>query len=529
MVGTGVGVVALVAGLVSVTGPAASAAPTGPGLAWGACPSGHGVSPSTHCATVRVPLDHARPTGPTIALTVAKIPARDQSRKRGVLVGNPGGPGGDGISMFSSVQPPEAVRDEWDLVTVQPRGLPGGTPVRCDPLSPNDQRIYTDFGGLARESCEKNTPGYTRTITTENTARDIESVRGLLGADRISLYGISYGTLLMSTYATLFPQHVDRLVLDSGVDPGWIWNDVLAEQTPHYRARVSVMMEWIAQRDNVYHLGKTPLQVYRAWSAKVAAEAGVPPSVAAPPARVGDVPPALRAIAQPYLDGVNATADVRARVENLVATLTTPGKVQTTSPLLALTRAGAPDRNLWPTIAGRINGSLKPPPQLPRKVLESIVVSQNMQQLILCNENAVPARPQDIPASWYANYIVGDVFDSPGLIYRSGMACAGAPPVTRPITLANKGLRVTPLQLQSIGDPQTPYGGSLSMRRMMRSHLITVGGGDHGQLGRSNRPLDAAITEYLRTGGTSVTSVPQAPVTANPNGVAGNSFIGTQG
>ncbi|MGK2319234.1 alpha/beta fold hydrolase [Gordonia rhizosphera NBRC 16068] len=499
-----------------LTAPSAADASPAQTLRWGACPPIHGAGPDVRCATVRVPRDYADPTGPSIDILVSRLPARDPGRRRGVLIGNPGGPGGDAIAMFSALPLPDAMRDEWDLVAVQPRGLLSSTPVECAPVQESDTlAAITAAGALNRERCDKSRPGYVRTITTENTARDIEWVRRLLGVDKVSLYGISYGTLLMSTYATLFPRHTDRLVLDSGVDPSWIWNDVLASQTDGYKRRVHEMMAWIAQHDNIYHLGTTPLAVYRAWSAKVTEESGVPPSLAAPPAQVADVPPGLRAVAQQYIAGANLTAEARAGVENLIATLLVPGGNQATSSLLGLTRLAAPDRNAWPLVAMRTNGRATPPAKISPQLIKILTNLQQMQNLIMCNENQVPAQPAQIPAAVYADFVVGDVFDAPGLYYASGLACAGAPPVVRPVTLSNRGLAVQPLQIQSLGDPQTPYRGGLAMQRVMRSRLITVGGGDHAQLGRHNAPLDRAIVEYLRTGRTAVRSVPQAPITAS--------------
>lgn len=480
-------------------------------LRWGACAPIHHASQATQCATVMVPRDYARPDGPQISVTVSRIPARDQAHKRGVLFGNPGGPGGDGIGMFSRTVPPDRVRNEWDLVAVQPRGLIDATPVRCDPITDPAQASPAELGRVNRERCEKNTPGYTRTITTETTARDIESVRRALGPAKISLYGISYGTLLMATYATLYPQHTDRLVLDSAVNPDWIWNDILAKQTAGYKARINAMFAWIARHDNTYHLGTTPLKVYRKWSDRVTTEAGVPPSVAAPPARVGDVPPGLKAVARQYLAGTDLTADARARFENLVATLRNPGAAQSSSMLLADTRAAAPDRNLWPIIARLVQRRVTPATP-GGETAKALTNGQNMQALMLCNENVAPAQPGQIPAALYATYLVGDVVAGPGLVYQSGIACAGAAPVTRLVPLHNARLRVQPLQIQSKGDPQTPYHGAATMRHRMRSHLITVGGGDHGQLGRKNVPLDNAIGEYLATGHTSSTTAPQAPI-----------------
>lgn len=504
--------VALAVGLLAL--PPAAAAPV-PELRWGSCPPIHDALPEARCATVQVPLDHANPDGPTIDIMISRLAARDPDRRRGVLIGNPGGPGSDAIGMFSRLPVPDDMRDEWDLVAVQPRGLLSATPLKCRPVSDSEQlAALTEGGALQRRRCAASTPAYLRTITTENTARDIEVVRRLLGEQKVSLYGISYGTLLMSTYATLFPRHTDRLVLDSGVNPALVWNGVPASQTQAFKRRMNEMMAWIAKHDNIYHLGRTPLAVYHQWSAEIVAESGVPPSLAAPPAQVGDVPPGLRTVTQQYLAGVNLTADTRARVENLIVTLTRPG-VQANSLLLGITRIAAPDRNKWPFVAMRINGRAQPKAEPDPEVVAILTSLQDLQSVIMCNENQAPAQPQQIPASVYMNAVVADVFDGPGLYYQSGMACAGAPAVTTPVALANKNLAVQPLQIQARDDPQTPYREALSMQRLMRSHLITVGGGDHAQLGRSHPPLDGAIVDYLRTGTTSVTSVPEPPITAS--------------
>lgn len=88
------------------------------------------------------------------------------------------------------------------------------------------------------------------------------------------------------------------------------------------------MMAWIARNDRSYHAGKTPLAVYRTWSTRVEKQAGVPPSLSAPPAQIGDVPPGLKALGELYVRGANLTADTRARFENYLATVNNPGKVQ---------------------------------------------------------------------------------------------------------------------------------------------------------------------------------------------------------
>jgi pimeloyl-ACP methyl ester carboxylesterase len=56
-------------------------------------------------------------------------------------------------------------------------------------------------------------------ITTENSARDMDLLRAVLGDDELHYLGYSYGTFLGATYAKLYPERVGRLVLDGAIDP----------------------------------------------------------------------------------------------------------------------------------------------------------------------------------------------------------------------------------------------------------------------------------------------------------------------
>ena len=55
---------------------------------------------------------------------------------------------------------------------------------------------------------------------TRQLAEDIERVRILFGNQKLSVYGISYGTVVMGTYSTIFPLNVNLLVLDGNASPG---------------------------------------------------------------------------------------------------------------------------------------------------------------------------------------------------------------------------------------------------------------------------------------------------------------------
>ena len=56
---------------------------------------------------------------------------------------------------------------------------------------------------------------------TVEAVHDLDALRQAVGDDRLNFRGISYGTVIGSTYAALFPGRVRALVLDGNVDP-WI-------------------------------------------------------------------------------------------------------------------------------------------------------------------------------------------------------------------------------------------------------------------------------------------------------------------
>ena len=58
---------------------------------------------------------------------------------------------------------------------------------------------------------------------TVEVAHDLDALRQAVGDDRLTFWGISYGTVLGSTYAALFPQRVRALLIDGNVDP---WSDL---------------------------------------------------------------------------------------------------------------------------------------------------------------------------------------------------------------------------------------------------------------------------------------------------------------
>ncbi|MYW67385.1 alpha/beta fold hydrolase [Streptomyces sp. SID8379] len=211
---------------------------TGQRLDWGRC-KGTASTPAPgsdwQCATLRAPLDYARPTGSTIGLALIRATSRGDGRARiGSLLFNFGGPGASGVDLLPAFAPQYAkLRERYDLVSFDPRGVAASRGVRCrgdretqaaeaidlTPDTAAEESAYfkdaTDFG----KGCAQQAGRLLGHVSTVEAARDMDLMRQVLGDDELHYMGVSYGTELGGVYAHLFPGTVGRLALDAVVDP----------------------------------------------------------------------------------------------------------------------------------------------------------------------------------------------------------------------------------------------------------------------------------------------------------------------
>ncbi|MFD6464155.1 alpha/beta fold hydrolase, partial [Streptomyces roseolus] len=213
------------------------------------------------------------PQGRTITVAISRIPATDPAQRRGVMMSNSGGPGGPGLDFMVDVGAaltPQG-RAAYDLIGMDPRGVGRSTPINCHwPRGFGLQSAGVDAGSFAESvatqadlaaRCATAYGDSLGQFTTRNTVRDMDVIRGLLGADRISYYGTSYGTYLGAVYLQMFPERSDRFVLDSSVDPGRYGAGMLRDMGPANEAALDLWAEWTAARDGEFHLGATRAQV----------------------------------------------------------------------------------------------------------------------------------------------------------------------------------------------------------------------------------------------------------------------------
>ena len=202
-------------------------------IPWGECnPPGEDLQ----CARIRVPLDWDRPNGRTIALAVIRHLASNPKQRIGTLLINPGGPGDTGIGLVSG--DPDGVDalggGRFDVVSWDPRGTNASTRVRCFENRRSEARFWAGVSipttnaaskryrrksaALARR-CGEVSGRLLPHISTADTARDMDHLRELVGEDKLTYVGFSYGTMLGQTYANMFPDRVRAMLIDGVVDP----------------------------------------------------------------------------------------------------------------------------------------------------------------------------------------------------------------------------------------------------------------------------------------------------------------------
>ncbi len=184
------------------------------------------------CARVKVPLDYDDPTGPTTSLKLLKVPAAKPELRIGSLFVNPGGPGApasDFARFFPYLVRP-AVSNRFDIIGIDPRGTSGPvTTCRADkepdfpqvafPVTDDQVAVWLRHDRWQRRACRTGANPITNHLTTADDARDMDLVRQAVGDDKLTYYGVSYGTYLGQTYAAMYPDNIRALIIDGVLDP----------------------------------------------------------------------------------------------------------------------------------------------------------------------------------------------------------------------------------------------------------------------------------------------------------------------
>jgi pimeloyl-ACP methyl ester carboxylesterase len=251
-----------------------------PTVVWGACPPDV-LDPyaQLQCTTVPVPLDYDNPGGERIELMVSRLASANAAERRGVLMLNPGGPGGSGLAQPNEVVGlglPGNVMNSYDVLGMDTRGIGHSAPVSCGftvgqnylgavpPFAVDSAAVATQAEvarGVAAQCAANDANGHMRHMSTANMARDLDQIRIALGEEKLNYFGLSYGTALGAAYASMFPDTSDRIVLDSNVGDTHLNRDGIRHYGLGAEETFPDFAEWAAERNSTYELGSSADEV----------------------------------------------------------------------------------------------------------------------------------------------------------------------------------------------------------------------------------------------------------------------------
>ncbi|WP_405696440.1 alpha/beta hydrolase [Streptomyces coelicoflavus] len=453
-------------------------------LAWRDC----GV-PGFQCATMKAPLDYAEPADGDVRLAVARKKATGPGKRLGSLLVNPGGPGGSAIGylqQYAGIGYPAEVRAQYDMVAVDPRGVARSEPVECldgremdaytqtdvtpDDAGETDELVdaYKEFA----EGCGADAPKLLRHVSTVEAARDMDVLRAVLGDEKLTYVGASYGTFLGATYAGLFPDRTGRLVLDGAMDPSLPARRLNLEQTAGFEtAFQSFAKDCVRQSDcPLGDKDNTPDQVGKNLKSFF-------DDLDAKPLPAGD-------------------ADGRKLTESLA----------TTGVIAAMYDEGA-----WQQLRESLTSAIKEKDGAGLLILSDSYYEREADggysNLMFAN---AAVNCLDLPAAFSSPDEVRAAlpdFEKASPVFGEGLAWSSLNCTYWPVKPTGEPHRIeaagaTPIVVVgTTRDPATPYRWAEALSDQLSSgRLLTYEGDGHTAYGRGSSCIDAAINTYLLTG-----------------------------
>ena len=184
------------------------------------------------CASLDVLADPTDNQSGTITLALNRLPSI-QSGREGIVLLNPGGPGGSGVELLESLTEadvlPQTLREKYDFIGFDPRGIAGSTVVDCSEFGTTEINEYLasemdidqyveDLAAVAI-SCEQKYGVYLQQLGSQNVVHDMNAIRQAAGEEKMHYLGYSYGTRLGALYLQTYPEHSGHFVLDGSIKP----------------------------------------------------------------------------------------------------------------------------------------------------------------------------------------------------------------------------------------------------------------------------------------------------------------------
>ncbi|MER6094270.1 alpha/beta hydrolase [Streptomyces sp. NPDC001728] len=436
------------------------------------------------CATLRAPLDYAKPDAGDIDLAVSRVRATGPGKRLGSLLVNPGGPGGSAVGYlqgYAGIGYPAPVRARYDMVAVDPRGVARSEPVECltgpqmdaytqVDQTPDDTAEINALGAAFKDfaaGCEKKSGKILPHVSTVETARDMDILRAVLGDEKLNYVGASYGTFLGATYAELFPARVGRLVLDGAMDPSLPALDLNRDQTAGFETS------------------------FRAFAADCVGRPDCPLGTES-------VEAAGKALKKFFRD-VDAEPVPTGESRPLGESLATTGVI-----------AAMYDEGAWPQLREALTQAMGGEGSGLLALADSYYEREadgTYANLMFAN---AAVNCLDLPPAYTGPADVEKAvpsFEKASPIFGEGLAWAALNCTSWPIPATGRPHRITAegaapiLVVGTTRDPATPYKWAVSLADQLSSGtLLTYEGDGHTAYGRGSDCIDTAINTYLLEG-----------------------------
>ncbi|WP_296390796.1 alpha/beta hydrolase [Williamsia sp.] len=454
-------------------------------IAWGSCgdflPDGQYSRERSQCGRLTVPVDYAKPDGATASIAMFRL--RASGDRTGVLLTDPGGPGGSGVDFMGSAAGQFAdleIGKRFDIIGFDPRGVGRSTPaIRCRSDAERDRVRATDWvdtspagidavqkrnASVGAECAQKLGKEFLAHVGTADVVRDMDVMRGALRADQLNYLGYSYGTRIGAAYAEQFPTRVRAMINDGAVDPAADpVADVVAQNAGFQRAfeRFAVDCASMAQ----CALGTDPTKVTARYQQLVRSLIGRPAKTTDP-----------RGLT--YADAITGTGQALYTrtlwryLRDGLAQLST-GRGDTLLRLADLyegrDRSGRYDNSADAFTAIRcVDG----PAITDRAALDKLDVTLRASAPFRDDGRGSGRGAADECAYW------------------------PVPPTSTPHRIDAKGLPTT-VVVSTTDDPATPYEAGVSLADQLTARLVTFKGTQHTASFEGVECLDAPLTRYL--------------------------------
>lgn len=215
----------------------------GESIEWTLC--GNSEGSDLECSSIDVPMDQfdeKNAGNKTFYIPLARLRGSENATRN--IIVNPGGPGGSGMNwLYRKGKATQKITGEnFHIISFDPRGVNNSRPQAvCFPdhearksrsiklsndLLEDGPQLYPWVSNYV-QACADTMGEHGLYVNTPQTAADMNNILDAVGQENMIYWGFSYGSLLGQTYATMFPNRSERIIIDGVVNQFYWYNDLL--------------------------------------------------------------------------------------------------------------------------------------------------------------------------------------------------------------------------------------------------------------------------------------------------------------